>query len=52
MIRQLFAKDISNCPIAYPYSLLQNTKGPTRIGSTCVAHTSPRSAAAVTSLRH
>jgi len=29
-----------------------NAKGPTPIGSTCVAHTSPHSAAAVTSLRH
>jgi len=29
-----------------------NAKGPIPIGSTCVAHTSPDSAAAVTSLRH
>jgi len=29
-----------------------NAKGPTPVGSTCVAHTSPHSAAAVTSLRH
>jgi len=34
----------------FPWYL--NAKGPTRIGSTCVAHTSPHSAAAVTSLRH
>ena len=33
-------------------SIYLNAKGPTRIGSTCVAHTSPHSAAAVTSLRH
>jgi len=29
-----------------------NAKGLIRIGSTCVAHTSPYTAAAVTSLRH
>ena len=34
----------------FPWYL--NAKGLTRIGSTCVAHTSPHSAAAVTSLRH
>jgi len=32
--------------------LVSERKGPTPIGSTCVAHTSPHSAAAVTSLRH
>ena len=37
-------------PISYNHDL--NTKGPTHIGSTYVAHTSPHSAAAVTSLRH
>jgi len=31
---------------------ISERKGPTRIGRTCVAHTSPHSAAAVTSLRH
>jgi len=35
-----------------PFHCYRNTKGLTRIGSTCVAHTSPHSAAAVTSLRH
>jgi len=33
-----------------PFPWYLNAKGPTRIGSTCVAHTSPHSAAAVTSL--
>ena len=35
-----------------PFPLYLNAKGPIGIGSTCVAHTSPHSAAAVTSLRH
>ena len=35
-----------------PFPRYLNAKKPTRIGSTCVAHTSPHSAAAVTSLRH
>ena len=37
--------------LAYIFPWYLNAKGPTRIGSTCVAHTSPHSAAAVTSLR-
>jgi len=35
-----------------PSTKVLNAKGPTGIGSTCVAHASPHSAAAVTSLRH
>jgi len=35
-----------------PFPLYLNAKGPTPIESTCVAHTLPHSAAAVTSLRH
>jgi len=35
-----------------PFPWYLNAKGPTPTGSTCVAHTSPHSATAVTSLRH
>jgi len=35
-----------------PFPWYLNAKGPSRNGSTCVAHISPHSAAAVTSLRH
>jgi len=35
-----------------PFPWYLKAKGPTHIGSTCVAHTSPHSAAAMTSLRH
>ena len=35
-----------------PFPSYLNAKGPTPIGSTCVAHTSPHSTAAMTSLRH
>ena len=35
-----------------PFPWYLNAKGSTRIGSTCVVHTSPHSAAAVTSLHH
>jgi len=35
-----------------PFPWYLNAKGPTRIGRTCVAHTSPHSMAAVRSLRH
>jgi len=37
---------------AAPFPWYLNAKRPTPIGSTCVAHTSPHSAVAVTSLRH
>jgi len=35
-----------------PFPRYLNAKGPTPVGSTCVVHTSPHSAAAITSLRH
>jgi len=35
-----------------PFPWYLNANGPTRIGSTCVAHSSPHTAAAVTSLGH
>jgi len=35
-----------------PFPWYLNAKGPTPIGSSCVAHTSPHSAAVVTSLHH
>jgi len=40
------------CQGVAPFPWYLNAKGPTPIGSTCVAYTSPHSAAAVTSLRH